>query len=128
MKTNLKITFKDTKSSSHVIDLIEKKYESIRRKHGDVMRCRVVLDLPHRKSGESERYRVTVNLKVPGAELVGKSRNRRHGSGDMFKGVSEAFAAVTAQLEHRSQQKIAAHNQRRIDPFFDSRDQPLYAA
>lgn len=128
MKAKLKITFKDTKSSANVIDVIEKKYESLRRKHGDIIRCSVVLDLPHRKSGESAHYRVTVNLKVPGMELVGRSRNRRQGGGDMMKGVGEAFAAVNAQLEHRALHKNAAQHSRRSVPDLGILAESLYAA
>ena len=47
---------------------------------GDIMSCRVAVDLPHRHYKEDNRFSVRIDLTVPGEELAVTHGSNVHGS------------------------------------------------
>lgn len=76
------------------------KAEKLEQYHDRITSCRVVVEAPHRHSRKGKLYVVTVDVTVPGAQLVVNTEKRHHPSHeDAYVAVRDAFNAMTRQLE-----------------------------
>jgi cold shock CspA family protein len=76
--------------------------------------CRVVVEKEHRRHQKGNLYRVSVDLLVPGKELVVSRKGpKNHAHEDVYVAIRDAFGAATRQLEDyvRSRQgKVKSHD------------------
>jgi ribosomal subunit interface protein len=56
-----------------------------------IMRCRVMLEAPHRHQSKGDRYHVRIDLTVPGDELVVSRNPENLSHQDMYACIDEAF-------------------------------------
>lgn len=72
MKIPLQITARNLELPEAVKDAIRDKAEKLDKYYTQIMRCRIVVEVPHRHHNVGILYNVHIDITVPGAELVVK--------------------------------------------------------
>lgn len=100
MQTPVQVTFRDVPHSSTIENLIQKKAAELERFHDRITSCRVSISAPHRhKRTSGSYYHVTLELSVPGAELVvGREPTQTSTHNDLQASIRDAFRAAKRQL------------------------------
>jgi cold shock CspA family protein/ribosome-associated translation inhibitor RaiA len=70
MKLPIQITFRGIAQSGEFYTLIEEQASELDTYYSGIMRCRVLVEVPHRHHQEGNRYHVRIELTVPGEEIV----------------------------------------------------------
>ncbi|NDC24535.1 MAG: HPF/RaiA family ribosome-associated protein [Proteobacteria bacterium] len=74
--------------------------EDLDRFFPGIMGCRIVLDNPHRHSHHGQLFHVTIDLTVPGKELVVRRCPDEHKShADAYLAIRDAFREIRRQLQ-----------------------------
>jgi ribosome-associated translation inhibitor RaiA len=97
MKTPLRITYKGTETSPAFDALIRERAARLERLHPRITGCRVVVEVPYRKSGAGKvPVEVAVEVDVPSRNtVVGKDvETRREMKEDHTASLNRAFDAV----------------------------------
>jgi hypothetical protein len=76
MELPLQITFRHMDTSDVVAARIGERAEQLERFFDTIMSCRVVVECRHPRHQQGNLFRVRVNLKVPGREIVVGPRSR----------------------------------------------------
>lgn len=100
MQIPVQITFRGMDTSAAVEARILEKAAKLDTFHDRITSCRVVVEAPHKRHQKGKLYLVSIDVTVPGAELVvntGKRFNRSHE--DVYVAVRDAFNAMRRQLE-----------------------------
>lgn len=100
MKAALQIVFRDMSRSDAVEAKIREKAEKLERFCSDIVSCRVVVEPAHRHHYKGNLYHASIDVTVPGAELVANRENHvNHAHEDVYVAVRDAFEAMRRQLE-----------------------------
>ncbi len=95
-----KIQFRGMAPSPAVEARVRERIDGLAQYHPRITSCTVVLDAPHRHSRKGKIYCVSIDITIPGAELVvGKDAAANHAHEDVYVAIRDAFDAVTRQLE-----------------------------
>ena len=106
MQTPAKIAFRGMDGSATLEARIKEKIEKLEQYHNRIISCRVVVEAPHRRSRKGKLYLVSVDITVPGAELVVNSGKRHHQSHeDVYVALRDAFSAMKRQLDDYTREK-----------------------
>jgi hypothetical protein len=70
MTTPITITFPKTKSSPWLEAEIRGRVERLKVICADILSCRVVVDIPHRRHQKGNRFSLRIELAVPGEDLA----------------------------------------------------------
>lgn len=103
MDTPLEIAFHNTEPSEALEAKIRDRAEKLHRYFNHINSVHVIVDMPHRSQHNKLAYHVTVEVRVPGKEIV---VSRDPGAGDHFDpylAVRDAFDAMDRRLEGFSQ-------------------------
>jgi cold shock CspA family protein/ribosome-associated translation inhibitor RaiA len=96
----VQITFKDMEPSSALEARIREKAARLERFEGDILRCIVTVEEPHRHHHQGRLYRVRVEVVVPRGDIVvTRESPQNHAHEDPYVAVRDAFDAVVRQLE-----------------------------
>lgn len=95
MKIPLQITVRNVSVSGAAESDIREKASKLDEFYPDIMACRVVVDAPHRHHQHGFTYLVSIDLTVPGSELV----IRREPDEDLYVAIRDAFEAAERQLK-----------------------------
>lgn len=113
MQQPLQITFRDIPQSENVETVIREKAEKLDQYFDHIMTCRVIVESPHSHHHQGKLYHVTVDITVPGAELVAsRSRDKNHAHEDVYVAIRDAFDAATRQLKEykrKLKNKVKTH-------------------
>lgn len=113
MQTPVQIAFRGMDTSPALEAKIREKAEKLERYHDRITSCRVVVEAPHRHSRKGKLYSISIDVTIPGTELVVNSEKRNHHSHeDPYVALRDAFNAMTRQLEERAREdkgKVKAH-------------------
>ena len=100
MQLPLEIAFQNLDPSPAIEAEIRKRAEKLDRFHEHVMRCRVVVEAPHKHQRSGHLYRVLVDVTVPGGEFVAnRNPEHDHAHEDVYVAIRDAFDAIRRQLE-----------------------------
>jgi len=107
MQQPLQIIFRDIPQSDSVEEIIRDKAAKLDQYFDKIMSCRVTIESPHSHHHQGSLYHVTVDLTVPGTELVAsRSRDKNHAHEDVYVAIRDAFEAAKRQLqEYKSKLK-----------------------
>lgn len=95
----MQVTFRDVSHSPALETLIDKKLQELEHHYDRITSCHVLIGTPHRHKRTSEsQYQVTLELRVPGAELVVTRPTRTRSNDDVQVAVRSAFRAAKRQL------------------------------
>lgn len=95
MRVPLQITVRNVELSDAIRDELRTRAEKLDTFYDQIMRCRVVVEVPHHHHREGTLYNVRIDMTVPGAELVVKHEPNE----DLDVAVRDAFDAARRQLE-----------------------------
>ncbi|HVB38068.1 MAG TPA: HPF/RaiA family ribosome-associated protein, partial [Vicinamibacterales bacterium] len=70
MQLPVQITFRNMDRSEALEDEIGRRVAKLETYYGRIMACRVSIERPHRHQQEGNRFRVRIDLTVPGEEIV----------------------------------------------------------
>ncbi len=96
MKLPLKIVIRDVELGDAVRDEIARKAEKLTRIFENITKCRVVVEAPHHHNKNAGIvYNVSIDLAVPGKEIVVKKQPNKN----LSIAIREAFNAAYRELE-----------------------------
>ena len=106
MKSPLQIVFRNTDNSPAVEAKVREYAEKLEHFYGDIISCRVAIELGHKHHHQGNLYHVRINLRVPRAELISShAADERHAHEDVYVAVRDAFHAMRRQLEDYARQR-----------------------
>jgi hypothetical protein len=109
MQIPLQIAFKNTQSSDLVEEAVNERASALERFHPHIISCRVVIEVPNRKSGAKPPLAIAVNVAVPGHVFVAReAQGMRESKNDRWAFITRAFGAMARQLDDH--QRIRARN------------------
>jgi cold shock CspA family protein/ribosome-associated translation inhibitor RaiA len=100
MQIPLQIAFRNMHHSDAVARSIESYVEHLESFYDRIISCRVVVDVPHRHHETGNLYQVSIDLTVPGREIVvNRETSRQTQFKDLETALRHGFDAVIRQLE-----------------------------
>jgi len=102
MQVPLQVTFRGFATSEAVTRRIAQKVDKLEQRFGRIIGCRVVIEVPHHHHQRGRTFQVSVDLQIPGAEILATSDGgREHAPDDVYVALRDAFDAVQRNLlEH----------------------------
>lgn len=95
MKLPVQITFHGTERSDAVEAAVREKVQHLERFAGDVMSCRVAIDLMQKHQHQGRPFGVRIDLRVAGRDLVVNRVQHE----DVYIALRDAFDDMKRQLE-----------------------------
>lgn len=80
MNAPMTVAFHGMAPSEWIEAEVRARADKLEKYCGDIMSCRVAVDLPHRHHKEGNRFSVRIDLTVPGEELAVTHGSNVHGS------------------------------------------------
>lgn len=105
MAVPLEMVFRDIAPyEAAVSEEIKARAEKLDRFYAQILKCRVVVEAPHKHRRGGKLYQVSIDITVPNRKIiVDRGRRRRESHRDIFVAVGDAFDAAERQLEEHSQ-------------------------
>ena len=101
MSNLLQITFRDMDPSAALEHEAEQALRKLQAHHDRLTACRVVIQAPHKHRHRGRRFQVTVEVAVPGREIVvARSHEDRASHEDAHVTLREAFRAALRALDN----------------------------
>jgi ribosome-associated translation inhibitor RaiA/cold shock CspA family protein len=100
MQTPIEIVFRHVEPSDEIKDLVHEKAAQLETFYDGITSCHVYIRAPHQSQRKGNLYEVTIEVRVPGQELV-----VRHDQNDVAEhehlrvAVRDAFAAMATELK-----------------------------
>ena len=95
MEIPLQITSRNINLTEAIESEIRGKAAKLDKLYDRIMRCRVVVESPHRRRYQGKLYNVQIKMTVPGAELIVK----REPHEDLYVAIRDSFNAARRKLE-----------------------------
>ncbi len=106
MQKDPEIVFHHVDRSDAVEQKIRDRLERLERYGDTIVSCRVVVDQPHRHKNKGNIFKVGVELKVPGKQLiVNHSPEDDHSHEDLYVAIRDAFDAAERQLKEYGERR-----------------------
>lgn len=105
MQTPIELTFKHVEPTDDIKALVHEKADHLEKFFDGITSCHVYIRAPHQSQRKGNLYEVTIEVRVPGKELV-----VRHDQADVAEhehlrvAVRDAFAAMATELKRWKQQ------------------------
>ena len=121
MDVPLAVHFHNMERSLAIEEHIREKVEKLRHFFSRYLRCQVTVERSRRHHRHGNTYRVSIDMKVPGSELVvSRDPELDHDHEDVYVAVRDAFAIARRQLvEHvdKLHGKARWHRQKAVANF-----------
>jgi ribosomal subunit interface protein len=101
MSIPLQITARDFELTESIEAAIRERAEKLDRFYDRIIRCRVVLEAPHRRRRKGVLYQVNLEINVPGNKLT----VNREPHEDIYTAVKEAFETAKRRLQEYAEQQ-----------------------
>lgn len=98
MKLPLQITTRNISLSEAAENTIREKAAKLETFHDNITACRVLVEVPHRHKHQGMSYHVSLDITVPGNEIVVK----REPNEDLYVAIRDSFDAARRQLQEIS--------------------------
>jgi ribosomal subunit interface protein len=100
MQVPLKISFHNMAASENIEALVRERVARLERLSDGIVSCRVTIEAPHKQPHRST-VGITIDIAVPGKEIVVKREQRHHESrDDAYQVINVAFDVAERQLEN----------------------------
>lgn len=103
METPVEIAFTDIEPSDEIKALVNEKIDHLEQFYGGITSCHVYIRAPHRSQQTGSRYAVTIEVRVPGTELVVHTKDDVPEHEHLRVTVRDAFSAMDRKLERWKQ-------------------------
>lgn len=109
-KIPTQVSFRNMDKPMGVEEQVLEKVEALNRFHPNIMGCRVMIERRHHRHWKGDHFHVSINLAVPGAELVVNREPAKSGAHEeLAVAVHDAFDEMRRQIEsHTGRQRAAA--------------------
>jgi ribosomal subunit interface protein len=97
MQLPLQVTFHGITPSEAIQKYVERRAEKLELMAGNIVRCHVVIEAPHRHSREGRRYKVHIDVRLPGREIA-ISRELGDSELDAYAAIDQAFDEAKRRL------------------------------
>jgi ribosomal subunit interface protein len=94
MQMPLQITSRQLPVTRAIETSIKEKISKLDRYYDRIIGCRVTIDTPHRHKHKGRQYNLSIDMTVPGKEIVVKHESHE----DLYVSIREAFEAAKRQL------------------------------
>ncbi len=120
MRIPLEVTFRHMEPSAAAEARIAEKVAKLEQIYKQITRCQVVIEAPHEHSRQGKLFHVSIDLTVPGAELlVTRGHNHQsHAHEDVYVAIRDAFDAARRRLEDHVRLRrgdVKHHDQPQVD-------------
>jgi ribosomal subunit interface protein len=113
MQVPLKINFHNMDGSDSIEARVRERVARLERLTDEIISCRVTIEAPH-KQPHSSTVGITIDISVPGKEIVVKREQRHHESrDDAYKVIGVAFDVAERQIEHHrdlARREVKSHD------------------
>jgi cold shock CspA family protein/ribosome-associated translation inhibitor RaiA len=118
MEIPLEITLRDvTPNERYVEEEVRKKSSRLEKFSKRIIRCRVVVESPHRSRRDGTHYTVKIELVLPGRVIViNRERHLRREHEDIRTVLRDAFDAAKRKLEDHAQRRRGEVKVREAQP------------
>ncbi|WP_308910502.1 HPF/RaiA family ribosome-associated protein [Pseudokordiimonas caeni] len=100
MQEQLQITFKNLHAAPAVVRDISDRVEKLERIFPNIIGCRVAVEQAHHRQRKGRIYRVTINMRIPGHEIVvGHHGLLRPAHADIMQAVHDVFETLRRRLK-----------------------------
>ncbi len=100
MSFPLEIDFHNVERSEFLENAVRERCKKLERFASHVMRCKVTIAAPHLHHHKGNVYHVSVDLHVPGTEIVvNRDPDRDHAHEDAYVAIRDAINAAARQLQ-----------------------------
>lgn len=107
------VTFRGMDHSDAMEAKIRERAEKLERFYDRIMSCRVVVEAPHRNHHKGKIYHVSLDVTVPGSELVvNRDPGANHAHEDPYVAIRDAFEAMERKLEafaNKKRREVKTH-------------------
>ena len=104
MDTPAQILFHNLDHSPAIEDFARKRIEKLERFWDRITRCRVTIEAPHQQHTKGNKFKVRIDVTVPGKELiVDKDPGDTNAHEDVYVAMRDAFEAAERQLKSYSE-------------------------
>ena len=101
MEVPLQICFQNLEPSAAVEADVRQHVQRLERYFNEIVSCRVTLAAAHKHRRKGNLFQVTVDVRLPGGELVASRRpDDQQAHEDAYVAIRDAFIAVRRRLEH----------------------------
>ncbi len=101
MKMPLDISARDVSVNGETEELIRDKASKLDRTYDQIIGCRVKIDKPHRSQRTGMTYNVSIDIRVPGGELIVK----RESDQDLRAAITNAFETAQRRLKDHAERQ-----------------------
>ena len=116
MQIPLQITFRGMDPSDAIASSIRERAKKLERFHDRMIRCHVVVDVPHRHQRKGRLYAVRIDITTPTGEIIASREPALDQAHEDFNVVMrDAFSAAARQLEdevRRRRGDVKTHEER----------------
>lgn len=110
----LQITYRHVEPTEAIENRLREEAAKLEKFYDRIISCRIAVELPHVHHRKGKLYRVRIDLKVPGKELVaGHGHKNDHAHEDLYVAIRDAFDEMRRQLEdhaRRQRGQVKRHN------------------
>lgn len=100
MQIPLEVVFRNMDHSDAVEAAVRERIEKLERFTQEILRCKVTVEAPHKHHAKGNIYHVTIDLHVPGAEIVvNRNPDKNHAHEDVYVAIRDAVNAANRQLQ-----------------------------
>ncbi|MGD8325038.1 MAG: HPF/RaiA family ribosome-associated protein [Gammaproteobacteria bacterium] len=100
MSFPIEIDFRNFERSEFVEAAVRERCEKLGRYSSEIIRCKVTVAAPHKHHAQGNLYQVSIDLHVPGTEIViNRDRGRNHSHEDVYVAMRDAFDAASRKLQ-----------------------------
>lgn len=100
MQQPIQITFRNVPDSPPIKQLVLQEAEQLEHFCNRIIHCRIVVESPHRSHHQGNLFHVTVNVTVPGKNLVvARGPSAHHAHQDVYVAIRDAFNEMRRQLQ-----------------------------
>lgn len=100
MQLPLEITFHNIDPSPSMESEIRRRARKLEQFAADIVSCRVTVEAPHRHHRHGRLFRVSVDVRLPGGEIVVNRAPLKHQAHeDVYVAIGDAFKAACRQVQ-----------------------------
>ena len=99
MQVPVQISFRNTEQSDAVEERIREKAVQLEEYSDEIVSCKVMVELPHKRHNQGNLYHIRIDVSVPGKEIVvSRDPKDNHAHEDVYVAIRDAFQAAAQQL------------------------------
>jgi ribosome-associated translation inhibitor RaiA len=112
LQTPLQLTFRSMAHSDALAAEVQRRVDDLERLCDRIISCHVVVELAGHHRQHGDRFRVTINVGLPGHELVVNHERSKHENLESAEVVTHrAFEEAARQLEDWVKRRRAGHHE-----------------